>query len=100
MTRQTAAPAMTMLVEALHPDAPSVAVNVVVRPRVAKAVVDRAGTGRGGKTGVPRVGCLEEVTGALRIEVLEAGQIAMTSGADRCSPRRSRGCQSRLSPVM
>ena len=54
MTRQPAAPAMTTLVEVTLPDAPNGAVSVVVRLRV---------------------GALEEVTGGVRIEVLEAVRI-------------------------
>lgn|GEM_PF-4666738 len=85
MTSQFAAPVMTGLVVTIHPDAPNGAVGVVVRLRVG---------------GLLRAGDLKEVTGGARIEVLEAAGTAMTSGAGRCSRRRSRGCQSRLSPMM
>jgi hypothetical protein len=78
MTRRPAAPVMTDLVAAIHPDAPNAAVGVVVRLRA---------------------GGLKKVTGGVRIEVLEAARIAMTSAAGRCSRRRSRGCQSRPSPM-
>jgi hypothetical protein len=100
MTRQPAAPGMTTLVEAAHQDAPSEAVSVVVRFRAANVVVDRAAKDRGGTTGVPPVGGLEEVIGAVRIEVLGAERIAMTSGEGRCWRRRSRDCRSRRFPMM
>ena len=77
MIKLPAAPAMTKLVEAIHPDAQN---------GVANAVVDQPGIG-GSATSVVR-----------RIEVLEAGLIARDSAAVRCWRRRSRGCRSRPSP--
>ena len=114
----TLAPAMTTLADAMisladgtHPGGPIGVLSVGRRLRVLNAVVDRAGAGHGETTGGPRAAgpeavtgavteaVTEEVTGGARIELLAAGQIAMTSGAGQCSCRRSRGCLSRRSPT-
>ncbi|MHB1475280.1 MAG: hypothetical protein ACYDDU_12000 [Dermatophilaceae bacterium] len=56
MTRLPAAPAMTALVAAMHPDAPTeAAANVVVRLLAANAGVDAQVAGRSGTTAAPRV---------------------------------------------
>jgi len=70
MTRLPAAPRMTTLGEAIHPDAPNGAVAAVVRLRVAGPGAVTGGV-RGDRT----------VTWSA---VLEAGQIARVSGAARC----------------
>jgi hypothetical protein len=67
MTRLPAAPAMTKLAGAIHPDAPTeVAVNVVARLLVASAVADAPGMDRRGTTGVLEAGPNAKVSVAVR----------------------------------
>ena len=79
MTALPAAPAMTTLVEGVHPEAlggmPHVVARIVARIEVPTVV----------PTVVPAV-------------ILEAALIARDSAAVRCWHRRSRGCPSRRSP--